>query len=70
KEEFYGQFAGLPGGTEITVVKSGAVSDKCEINAITGATITSRAVTKAVNEALDLSKEIKTETEAGSDEKQ
>lgn len=62
KKEFYGQYAGLSGN--ITVVKSGADTEKAEINAITGATITSRAVTKAVNEALDMCKEIITETEA------
>ncbi|MBR4910993.1 MAG: RnfABCDGE type electron transport complex subunit G [Clostridia bacterium] len=56
KEGFYGQFAGKRNG--ITVVKSGANSDKNEIDAVTGATITSRAVTKAVNEALDCADEI------------
>ena len=59
QESFYSQFSGLSG--EISVVKSGANEESQEINAITGATITSRAVTKAVNEALTLCKEIKTE---------
>lgn len=68
QEKFYGQFSGMSGN--LSVVKSGADSSAGEINAVTGATITSRAVTKAVNEALDLCKEIKTETEAVGDEKQ
>ena len=59
QEKFYGQFSGMSG--TLSVVKSGADNSAGEINAVTGATITSRAVTKAVNEALDLSKEIKTE---------
>lgn len=46
---FYGQFAGKSG--ELTVTKTGAVTDQ-EINAITAATITSKAVTGAVNEVL------------------
>ncbi len=58
KEEFYSQFSGFFDGNDITVVKSGAVSDKLEINAVTGATITSRAVTKAVNEARKMAREI------------
>ena len=48
-EAFYGQFAGKSG--ELTVTKTGAVTDQ-EINAITAATITSKAVTGAVNEVL------------------
>ena len=67
QEKFYGQFSGMSG--TLSVVKSGADSSAGEINAVTGATITSRAVTKAVNEALDLCKEINTETEASGDEK-
>ena len=52
KEGFYSQFLGLSG--DITVVKNGANSTDNEINAVTGATISSKAVTKAVNEALTL----------------
>ncbi|MBQ8303338.1 MAG: RnfABCDGE type electron transport complex subunit G [Clostridia bacterium] len=52
KEGFYSQFLGL--SSEITVVKNGANAEVNEINAVTGATISSRAVTKAVNEALTL----------------
>jgi electron transport complex protein RnfG len=46
KPEFYGQFAGKSG--ELTVVKGGNAGES-EIDAITGATITSKAVTNAVN---------------------
>ncbi len=46
KPEFYGQYAGKSG--ELTVVKTGNAGES-EINAITGATITSKAVTDAVN---------------------
>ena len=46
KPEFYGQFAGKKG--ELTVTKTGASADN-EIDAITGATITSKEVTNAVN---------------------
>ena len=67
KESFYGQFSSKT--DTITVVKSAADSENNQINAITGATITSKAVTKAVNEALELCKEIKTETEGENNEK-
>lgn len=46
KPEFYGQFAGKSG--ELNVIKSGSAGDS-DIQALTGATITSRAVTNAVN---------------------
>ena len=52
KESFYGQFSGLSG--ELAVNKDGG-----EIVAITSATITSRAVTKAVNAATALYNEAK-----------
>ncbi len=52
KEGFYSQFLNL--SDEITVVKNGASAEKNEINAVTGATISSKAVTKAVNEALTI----------------
>lgn len=48
KPEFYGQFAGK-NPLHIKVVKQGATGD--EIMAITGATITSKAVTRAVRNA-------------------
>ena len=48
KEDFYGQYAGKSG--KLGVVKSNPASN--EIKAVTGATITSTAVTDAVNRAL------------------
>lgn len=56
KEDFYSQFAGLSDG--ISVVKNGADSASNEINAVTGATISSKAVTGAVNKALKLAKTV------------
>lgn len=50
--EFKGQYAGKS-GESLTVIKSGNAGD-AEINAISGATITSRAVTNAVNAVLYL----------------
>ena len=51
KENFYSQFAGKKFG--ISVMKNGANIENNEINAVTGATISSRAVAKAVDKALD-----------------
>lgn len=51
KESFYSQFTSLTGG--ISAVKNGADYSNNEINAVTGATISSKAVTRAVNEALE-----------------
>lgn len=52
KESFYNQFSGLNG--DIVAAKGGtANTDNNEINAVTGASISSRAVTNAVNTALD-----------------
>lgn len=50
KDSFLDQFTGKTG--EITVVKN-AVSSDDEIQAVTSATITSKAVTKAVNSAIE-----------------
>ena len=47
-ESFYGQFADKPATPTFTVVKGGA-GEVDEIDAISGATVTSRAVTEAVN---------------------
>ena len=58
KEAFYSQFKGKKEG--INLLKNGADADKNEIDAVTGATITSRAVTKAVNEALEQFKTVAT----------
>lgn len=51
KEEFRNQFKGLFG--EIAVQKNSADPSKNEIQALTGATISSKAVTTAVNMALE-----------------
>ncbi|GAA0744949.1 RnfABCDGE type electron transport complex subunit G [Clostridium oceanicum] len=50
--KFSGQFKGKPTDKKLEVVKT-APANKSEVQAITGATITSRAVTKGVNEAVD-----------------
>ena len=47
EESFYGQFAGKT-ATTLTVVKTGAAGDT-EIDAISGATVTSKGITAAVN---------------------
>lgn len=52
EESFYGQFAGKP-ATELSVVKSGTAGET-EIQAISGATITSTAVTTGVNAAVEV----------------
>lgn len=49
---FYEQYSGLSAQEEVSVIKSGTVSGN-EIMAITGATITSYAVTTGVNAAED-----------------
>ncbi len=54
KPSFTDQFKGK--NSSLTVTKSGAKEN--EVNAITGATITSKAVTKSVNLAMDLFKYI------------
>lgn len=51
KPNFYEQMKGKC--ENIVLVKNSAQSAKNEINAVTGATITSKAVTKAVNQALE-----------------
>jgi len=55
-EDFYGQYSGLH--REITVQKGSAKSENNEINAVTGATISSKAVTSAVNKALSYNEHI------------
>lgn len=55
KSEFYSQFSGLK--KDIILVKSSAKSENNEINAVTGATITSTAVKNAVNSALSAADE-------------
>ena len=51
KESFYSQYAGLKKG--VSLLKNGARAENNEVDAVTGATITSTAVTRAVNAALD-----------------
>ena len=54
KQDFYGQYANHT--KDISVKKSNATGN--EVNAVTGATISSKAVTAAVNEALNYANEI------------
>lgn len=49
ESEWQAQYAGLDASKEVSVSKNGADSSKNEIQAITGATITSKAVTLGVN---------------------
>ena len=51
KESFFSQYIGLKKG--VSVLKNGAKAENNEVDAVTGATITSTAVTRAVNAALD-----------------
>ena len=57
KENFYSQYAGLKNG--ISLLKNGAKAENNEVDAVTGATITSTAVTRAVNTALDNFEKVK-----------
>ncbi len=59
RDSFYSQFAQR--SENVSVVKNGASLENNEINACTGATISSKAVTKAVNEAIEYSKQISKE---------
>ena len=52
EEAFYGQYAGKP-ATELSGVKRGTAGET-EIQAISGATITSKAVTSGVNAAVEV----------------
>lgn len=56
-DNFKNQFIGSVPQNAFSVVKGKASSDN-EIQALTGATISSKAVTRAVNDAVDLFKEI------------
>lgn len=60
KESFYLQYAGLKKG--VSLLKNGAKAENNEVDAVTGATITSTAVTRAVNAALDDFEKVKGET--------
>ena len=56
-QDFYTQYSGVKSGVE--VVKDGTGSaDNNTVNAVTGATISSKAVTKSVNTALDYAEKI------------
>ena len=52
EESFYGQYAGKSAGSPLEVIKSGTAGDH-QIQAIAGATITSKGVTNGVNTAVD-----------------
>lgn len=53
-EKFTSQFAGLSSGTGVTVDKdAGKNPDSLAVDSVTGATISSRAVVDAVNQAFD-----------------
>lgn len=52
KNTFTEKFKGISGG--VTIVKNGADAQKGEVDALTGATITSKAVEGAVNRALNI----------------
>ena len=67
KESFYSQYADKKSG--ISLGKNGAESDKNEVNAVTGATITSTAVNKAVNTALKQFESVKSNEEVTEGEK-
>ena len=67
KESFYSQYAGKKRG--ISLLKNGADTAKNEVNAVTGATITSTAVNKAVNTALEQFESVKSNEEVTEGEK-
>lgn len=56
KEEFYGQFEGK--GYGVQTVKGGTKSAENEVDAVTSATISSKAVGRAVNNALGYAEKI------------
>lgn len=56
QKEFYSQFAGLK--DKVSLVTGEPKKDKNEVKSLTGATITSKAVTRAVNKALTYSEKL------------
>ena len=56
KENFYSQYSGKK--DSVNVVKNGADGQNNQVNAVTGATISSRAVTNCINKALENFKNI------------
>ena len=67
KESFYSQYANKKSG--ISLLKNGVDTAKNEVNAVTGATITSTAVNKAVNTALEQFESVKSNEEVTEGEK-
>ena len=67
KESFYSQYANKKSG--ISLLKNGADTAKNEVNAVTGATLTSTAVNKAVNTALEQFESVKSNEEVTEGEK-
>lgn len=63
KESFYSQYKNKIFGIEVK--KNGAKEENNEINAVTGATISSKAVTTAVNDALNKFEQITKKAEEG-----
>lgn len=61
REDFYSQLVGKSG--ELAAVKHGTAAAENEIDAVTGATITSRAVVKAVNTAKGYADDLLTMTD-------
>ncbi|RBP70073.1 electron transport complex protein RnfG [Alkalibaculum bacchi] len=57
EKSFQDQFAGMSTSTPLTVIKSGTAGDS-EVQAITGSTITTQAVTDGVNAALEVFNEM------------
>lgn len=60
KKSFFSQYIGFKKG--VSVLKNGAKAENNEVDAVTGATITSTAVTRAVNKALDDFEKVKEAT--------
>ena len=59
EDDFSGQFGGNQTDTGFTVSKDADKNpDKTSVDAVTGATISSRAVVKAVNQAVDVFKQV------------
>lgn len=60
RKAFFLSISGLKKG--VSVLKNGAKAENNEVDAVTGATITSTAVTRAVNKALDDFEKVKEAT--------
>lgn len=64
KKDWYDQFSGLSANTAVLVDKTAASKPDNTVRAVTGATISSKAVTKAVNKARERFNEIMANEEA------